>query len=160
GPQAAPQTGPQADQGQQPAGWDGGSPPEWVQSPGWGASPGWGTSPPGQSPPPAWGHAPAPGPAPGPAPSWGSPPQTGWGRPPTYLWAAIACLFFFLPTALVALTYSSRVTRLLALGDWRGAARSSRLARTWCLLSVLAGFLVFVLVATGALPTGSPNQFG
>jgi hypothetical protein len=73
------------------------------------------------------------------------------GSPPAYFWQAVACLLVFLPTALVALAYSFRVSRLVQVGDWRGAVRSSRLARTWCLLSVLGGCVVVVLYASGAL---------
>ncbi|MGH9095676.1 MAG: CD225/dispanin family protein, partial [Acidimicrobiales bacterium] len=76
---------------------------------------------------------------------------TGLMAPPTYLWAAVLCLFLFLPSALVALVFSLRVTRLAQVGDWRSAVRSSRLARTWCLVSVLLGAIVVVL----ALASGS-----
>ncbi len=81
-------------------------------------------------------------------------------EPPTYYWQALACLLLFLPTAVVALVYSFQVTRLSRIGDFRGAMRSSRLARTWCLLSVLGFIVVFVLVANGVLNIGSSSGTG
>ncbi|MGH8921939.1 MAG: CD225/dispanin family protein, partial [Actinomycetes bacterium] len=75
---------------------------------------------------------------------------SGLMAPPTYLWAAVLCLFVFLPSAIVALVFSLRVTRLAQVGDWRSAVRSSRLARTWCLISLLLGAIVLVMtVASG-----------
>ncbi|MBO0732021.1 MAG: CD225/dispanin family protein, partial [Acidimicrobiaceae bacterium] len=96
-----------------------------------------------------------PAPAPQQAGSW----QANAG-PPTYYWQALACLLLFLPTAIVALVYSFQVTRLARVGDLRGAVRSSRLARTWCLLSVLGFVVVFVLVANGVVSVGSNGGTG
>jgi hypothetical protein len=81
-------------------------------------------------------------------------------NPPTYYGWALLCLLVFLPTAIVALVYASRVTRLRAVGDWQGAARSSRLARTWCVLSVVGMVVMIVLVANGIFPVSSTSQGG
>jgi hypothetical protein len=77
--------------------------------------------------------------------------------PPAYLprsylgWSVLSALLFFVPTGIVAIVYSVLVKRRLAAGDWVGAARASRLARTWCLVSVAIGVMVFLLVATGVV---------
>ncbi|MGI8493403.1 MAG: CD225/dispanin family protein [Acidimicrobiales bacterium] len=72
---------------------------------------------------------------------------------PSYLWQSLLCLLLFLPTALAALWFSLQARRCNELGDARGAARASRLARAWCLLSLLAASLVFVLAAAGLFPS-------
>jgi hypothetical protein len=73
----------------------------------------------------------------------------GAADPPTYLWQSVVCLVLFLPSALVALSYSTQVSRRLQLGDATGAVRASRLARTWCLVSLLLAFtLLFVLLSS------------
>jgi hypothetical protein len=60
----------------------------------------------------------------------------------------VACLLLFLPSAVVALAYSTQVTRRIQLGDTNGAVRASRLARTWCLVSLLAFTLLFVVLSS------------
>lgn len=88
---------------------------------------------------------------------------TGRGRLPTspartaapasYLWQSIACLLLFLPSALVAIAYSTRVNRRVQLGDMTGAVRASRLARTWCLVTVVVFTgLVLWMIAGGSVP--------
>jgi hypothetical protein len=72
--------------------------------------------------------------------------------PPTYLWQGIVCFLLFFPLGVVALMYSAQVKRQTQLGDMSGAVRASRLARTWCLLTVLAAAVILVLlVAAGGL---------
>ncbi|HVA75274.1 MAG TPA: CD225/dispanin family protein [Acidimicrobiales bacterium] len=71
--------------------------------------------------------------------------------PPTYFWQSLACLFLFLPTAAVAVGYSFLVSRREQAGDRTGAAKASRLARTWCLAS-LASFTVLILAAAAGMP--------
>ena len=67
------------------------------------------------------------------------------GHLPTYFWQSLLCFFLFLPTAVVALIYAFQVGRRVQMGDQAGAVRASRLARTWCLLS-LAVFTVATVV--------------
>jgi hypothetical protein len=81
----------------------------------------------------------------------GSPTRSG--VPATYLWQSVACLLLFLPSAVVAVVYSTRVNRRLHLGDVTGAARASRLARTWCLVTVVVFTgLVLWMIAGGSVP--------
>jgi hypothetical protein len=54
---------------------------------------------------------------------------------------------------LVAVVYAAQVNRRLQVGDMTGAGRASRLARSWCLVSVIVFTLVVLwTVATGTLP--------
>lgn len=71
---------------------------------------------------------------------------------PTYFWPSVICLLLFLPTAVVALLYSVQVRRCAHSGDGEGATRASRMARNWCLMSVLGAAVVFLLAAAGVLP--------
>jgi hypothetical protein len=73
--------------------------------------------------------------------------------PANYFWQSLACLFLFLPSALVAVVYSTQVNRRVQVGDMAGAVRASRLARTWCLVTVVVfGALVLWVMAGGRLP--------
>ena len=73
--------------------------------------------------------------------------------PANYFWQSLACLFLFLPSALVAVVYSTQVNRRVQVGDMAGAVRASRLARTWCLVTVVVfGALVLWVTAGGRLP--------
>jgi hypothetical protein len=78
----------------------------------------------------------------------------GWaGRSslPTYLpWAFLSLLAFW-PAGIVAVVYGVQVNRRLAAGDVDGATRASRLARTWCWISVAVGVVVVLLVLSGAV---------
>jgi hypothetical protein len=73
--------------------------------------------------------------------------------PSNYLWQSLACLFLFLPSALIAILYSTQVNRRVQIGDMTGAIRASRLARTWCLVTVgVFSLLVLWLAAGGNAP--------
>jgi hypothetical protein len=75
------------------------------------------------------------------------------GTPANYFWQSLVCLFLFLPSALVAVVYSTQVNRRVHVGDMAGAVRASRLARTWCLITlVVFGALVLWAMAKGSLP--------
>ena len=77
----------------------------------------------------------------------------GAATPANYFWQSLACLFLFLPSALVAVVYSTQVNRRVQVGDMAGAVRASRLARTWCLVTVVVfGALVLWVTAGGRLP--------
>jgi len=78
---------------------------------------------------------------------------TRTGTPSNYLWQSLACLFLFLPSALIAILYSTQVNRRVQIGDMTGAIRASRLARTWCLVTVgVFALLVLWLMAGGNAP--------
>jgi hypothetical protein len=78
---------------------------------------------------------------------------TGAGTPSNYLWQSLACLFLFLPSALIAILYSTQVNRRVQIGDMTGAIRASRMARTWCLVTVgVFALLVLWLMAGGSAP--------
>jgi hypothetical protein len=155
-------------------------PPPAVWEPGTAAGPGHSPTPTHAPPPhaPASQHSPRPAPGwAGPGPGWsrGAAPDfarsaAGWARavtgrgrlatspsrsaaPASYLWQSLACLLLFLPSALVAVVYSTRVNRRVQVGDMTGAARASRLARTWCLVSVVVFTgLVLWMIAGGSVP--------
>jgi hypothetical protein len=83
----------------------------------------------------------------------GSRTATTTGTPSNYLWQSLACLFLFLPSALIAILYSAQVNRRVQIGDMTGAIRASRLARTWCLVTVgVFTVLVLWLMAGGTPP--------
>jgi len=59
----------------------------------------------------------------------------------------------FNPVAgVVAIVYGFKVNRKLTVGDWDGAARASRLARTWCWVSVVVEVVILALVLSGSVP--------
>jgi Interferon-induced transmembrane protein len=75
------------------------------------------------------------------------------GVPSNYLWQSLVCLFLFLPSAVVAVVYSTQVNRRVHVGDMTGAVRASRLARMWCVITVIV-FTALVLwtMAGGRVP--------
>lgn len=93
-------------------------------------------------PPPDQGLPPVP-----PMPGTGMPGQYGQygsaapgGQVPNYLvWSILTTLLCCLPAGIVAIVYSSQVSSKLAAGDYRGALDSSNKARTWCIVSAVAG---------------------
>jgi hypothetical protein len=74
---------------------------------------------------------------------------TATGTPSNYFWQSLACLFLFLPSAVVAVVYSAQVNRRVQVGDMTGAFRASRLARTWCLVTVAVFTLLMLWVIAG-----------
>lgn len=82
-----------------------------------------------------------------PAPVAGS--TEGTARPLTYYWQALVCIFLFPPTGLVATAYSLLVVRREGYGDRLGALRASRLARIWCVVSVVVFVLALIGYASG-----------
>jgi Interferon-induced transmembrane protein len=57
----------------------------------------------------------------------------------------VGALLLFLPGGVVAIIYGLLVNRRLSAGDWMGAAKASRLARIWILISV-AWFAVALIL--------------
>ena len=110
--------------------------------------------------------------APGPQEDWGS--ATPWNQPTappptpppaayrpanlqTYMIPAVlVTLFCFLPTGIAALVYASQVTAKLNAGDIRGAEKASANARTWVIVSAVAGVVllgIFIIAALASTPT-------
>jgi hypothetical protein len=166
------QTGPAG-----PPGWaQGQQPPPGYGQPGYGqpsyGQPSYGQPSYGQPtyPQPAYGQPPYGQPGYG-QPAYGPPGynqpmygQPGYGppmygqpgpQPPTYgTWGVTATvggvlfsLLVGLPTAIVGLTYGSKVSRLWASGDVQGAASASRKARAWLTASTVFDLLGLILVA-------------
>jgi Interferon-induced transmembrane protein len=99
-------------------------------------------------PPDDQGLPPAP-----PMPGTGMPGQYGQygaaapgGQVPNYLvWSILTTLLCCLPAGIVAIVYSSQVSTKLAAGDYAGAVDSSNKARTWCIVSAVAGVVGAVI---------------
>ncbi|MFE5489449.1 CD225/dispanin family protein [Streptomyces virginiae] len=67
--------------------------------------------------------------------------------PETYLAGSIlVTLFCFLPTGIAAIIFASQVSEKWKAGDVVGAAESSRKARLWVIVSVVAGCIAWVLL--------------
>ena len=83
---------------------------------------------------------------------------TASGTPANYFWQSLVCLFLFLPSALVAVVYSTQVNRRVHVGDMTGAVRASRLARTWCLITVVVfgALVVWTMARGGSLHSLTP----
>jgi Interferon-induced transmembrane protein len=123
-------------------------PPNWSPPTGGASAPGW-------APPPSVAGFPPREPTGWIRPAWRSRPadypqspyaSCAAGSPPTYFWLALLCTLLFFPMGLVAVSYSMVVTRKSQSGDVPGAARASRLARTWCvatLVAVMVSVVVF-----------------
>jgi hypothetical protein len=158
-PQAGPAPWPPPPVEPAPAG-----PSSWAPPQGYGAAPAWPAEPP-PTPEPAWPGLPAPSPGPWQHPPPRQPPRrqaqtwpgpTGeraWkptGSLPTYLpWAVLCTILLFPVGGIVAIVYGILVNRRAAAGDYEGASRASRLARRWCLISVVVGLVALVLLASG-----------
>lgn len=81
-----------------------------------------------------------------PSPGWAGPPQSG-PAPTTYFgWAVVCAIFCFMPLGVVAIVKALQVKPRWAQGDWIGAQKASRAAKTWCLLAAAiwpGAFLLF-----------------
>lgn len=65
---------------------------------------------------------------------------------PNYLWQSIlVTLCCCLPFGIVAIVYAAQVNTKLAAGDLAGAQASSRNARTWVIVSIVAGILAGIV---------------
>ena len=148
--QAGPAGPPGWAQGQQPP--PGYGPPTYGPPPGYGTPPGYGAYGQPMYGQPMYGQ-----------PGYGMPMYPGYGqpmypppgpKPPTYgPWAVSATvggvlfsLLVGLPTAIVGLSYGSKVTKAWASGDAQGAASASRKARGWLTASTVFDLLGLILV--------------
>jgi hypothetical protein len=70
-----------------------------------------------------------------------------YGQPiPNYLWQSIVVtLLCCLPGGIVAIVYATRVQNRQQLGDIQGALDASQKAKTWCIVSLVAGLVLGVL---------------
>ncbi len=67
---------------------------------------------------------------------------------PTYMvWSILATIFCFLPTGIPAIVYSSKVSELIAAGDYAGAQTASDNAKLWFYISFFLGLIAIVLIA-------------
>jgi hypothetical protein len=91
-------------------------------------------------------------------------PQAPWQRaaaPPiqTYLVPAIlVTLFCFLPTGIAAIVYATQVSSKRDVGDYAGAARASKQARMWTLVSLAIGVAVVAIVVIAAAASGGGSS--
>ncbi len=97
--------------------------------------------------------------------SYGAPPGAYGKPPPSYRAWAITCIvcgvlfsiIIGLPCALVALNYSRKVQPAWNAGDQPGAAKASRRAMTWAIIStvfeVLGLIFVITLISHGSTTT-------
>jgi hypothetical protein len=143
--------------GQQPSA-QGQQPPAYGQQPGYGQAPGYGAQPPGYGQAPGYG-APPPGYGP-PPPGYGAPPP-GYGPMPGYgpagygmpgpppqnylVWAILTTIFCCLPAGIVSIVFAAQVNGKWMSGDFQGAVSSSKNARTWAIVSAIAGPAVAVI---------------
>ena len=101
-------------------------------------SPGW------QGQQPGWQGQPVPPPRPG----WPAQ-QPGWpGQlpPDNYLvWAILTTLFCCLPTGIVSIVYSTKVSSLWAQGQYGEAKVASDNAKKWAIISAVAGPIIYVI---------------
>ena len=99
-----------------------------------------------------------------PAPSYQQPPWQGATAQPiqTYLVPAIlVTLFCFLPTGIAAIVYATQVSSKRGAGDYIGAARASKQARMWTIVSVAVGvvFIAIVVIAAAASSGSSSGSY-
>jgi len=70
---------------------------------------------------------------------------------PNYLIWAILCTLFFSPIGIVGIVYSVIANRRAGAGDIDGALRASKVARTWCWVSLIIGLAGLLLVGSGVI---------
>jgi hypothetical protein len=94
------------------------------------------------------------------SPGWAGPPRVG--PPPTsyFGWAIVCAVFCFMPLGVVAVVKSLQVKPRWAQGDWAGAQKASRAAKTWCLVAaaIWPGSLL-LFSCLGALSGGHMSHF-
>jgi hypothetical protein len=99
-----------------------------------------------------------------PAPPYPQAPWPGATAPPiqTYLVPAIlVTLFCFLPTGIAAIVYATQVSSKRDAGDYIGAARASKQARMWTIVSLVVGLAVVAIVVIAATAnSGGSSSYG
>lgn len=77
---------------------------------------------------------------------WNQPPVFEEQCPPTYLaWAIIVTILCCIPFGILSIIYASKVESQWNRGDFDGARKSSRQAKTWIWVGVGSAFAVYVL---------------
>ena len=67
-------------------------------------------------------------------------------RPPNYLAVAIiTTILCCLPAGIVSIVYSTKVNSAYDSGDYAGAERASKNAKTWAIVSAVAAVVVFII---------------
>jgi len=77
----------------------------------------------------------------------------------TYLVPAIlVTLFCFLPTGIAAIVYATQVSSKRDRGDYIGAARASKQARMWTIISLAVGVAVIAIVVIAAAASSGSSS--
>jgi hypothetical protein len=102
-------------------------------------------------------YPPPPAPPPGPGGYGYAPGPPPFPKPTSYLpWAIAATVLCCLPAGIPSIVFAAQVDGKWARGDWDGALRSSRNARTWAIVSAVVGlvftvgYVVVVIAASGS----------
>lgn len=77
-----------------------------------------------------------------------------------HTWSIIVTLFGFLIGGIVAIVFSSQVSSRYIAGDYEGATRASRQARTWVIVSGCIGILKWMAVALCAFVLFYMSELG
>jgi hypothetical protein len=79
--------------------------------------------------------------------------------PPSYLpWAIVTTILCCLPAGVVSIVYAAQVNGKWMAGDAEGAWRSSKNAKTWAIVSGIAGPVTAVLLLILANVTASTHS--
>ena len=96
-----------------------------------------------------------PPPPPPPIPGGGPPP---FPKPNSYLpWAIAVTVLCCLPAGIPSIVFAAQVDGKWNRGDWDGALRSSRQARTWAIVSAVVGLVFTVGYIVVVVAAGSSN---
>lgn len=69
-------------------------------------------------------------------------PSAAEPMPPTHLaWSIIAMILCCIPTGIVALVYSSKVSSRWSAGNFEGARRASESASLWIIITIVCGLI-------------------
>ncbi|MEU0105885.1 CD225/dispanin family protein [Streptomyces sp. NPDC006251] len=80
--------------------------------------------------------------------------------PQTYMVAAIlVTLVCFLPTGIAAIVFSSQVSSKIGVGDFGGAAESSRKARLWIIVSLVVGLIFWIVLIALSASTSTNTAY-
>ncbi|KAB2337987.1 CD225/dispanin family protein [Actinomadura rudentiformis] len=92
-------------------------------------------------------------------PGYGDYPSTPSGPPPPnhLVWAILTTLFCCLPAGIASIVFSTQVNSKWQAGDYAGAQKASNNAKTWAIVSAVAG-LIFGLIYAVILVAASSNS--
>ena len=83
------------------------------------------------------------------------PPATHEPPPPNYLvWAILSTIFCCLPFGVVSIVFAAQVNSKWQSGDYTGARLSSKNARLWAILALVAGIVVLSVWSILAIVIG------